>query len=254
MATKRFGSQTSRVYETIREMILNGQVPPGARIGIREMAAKLGSSNGPIRDSLLQLSNEKLVKGGSGLEWSVSVPSREMIEKCMVVREALECQSARLCAQNATEADIENLRRLAQQVEISAERGLSRDSLTIELDGRLHMQIAELSDSEQLCEEIERWKIVMDWAQMYMETHNMFAGRQPGESHLELVKAIATGDKDFAERQMRRHVRYPWDNVTWLDDVADLKERNKGKAKESRMTRDIRTKNKTSKDNETIVK
>lgn len=218
MAFNRFESRSARVYENLREMILTGSLVPGEKIAIREMAAKQGTSNGPIRDALLQLSNEKLVEGGSGAEWSVVVPTREMIDGGMVVREAIEVQSARLCAQMATPEDIELLNKLAQRIDIDQKTGSKRDALSTELDGRLHMGIAMVSGSQQLCDEIERWKVVMDWAGLYLGP-----GREGGDSHVELIKAIATGDADLAGRQMRRHVHHPWDDIKWQIDRDESK-------------------------------
>ena len=217
MAITRFGSQASRVYDGLREMILTGEMAPGERIGIRDMAEKLKASNGPIRDALLQLSNERLVERGHGVEWSVAEPTREMIDGGMVVREALEVQSARLCAQLAGANDIERLRKLALQIDALAQE-LAGDSLVGDLDGRLHMTIAEVSGSLQLCEELERWKVVMDWAGLYLRERYEAAARPQGDSHVELINAIATGEAEFAERQMRRHVHYPWDDVKWHDE------------------------------------
>ena len=224
MALNRFGSQASRVYETIRNRILSRSLHPGDKIRVREMAASLGTSNGPVRDALLQLNNEKLVSRGHGVEWSVTLPTRQTIEEGMVVREALECQSARCCAQAATPEDVERLRKLAQQIDIGNEQGLGSDPLMTELDGRLHMAIAELSGSPQLCEEIERWKVVMDWSGVFLAVRSASSERPPGSSHVELIEAIATGDADFAERQMRRHIHHPWDDVTLLaDDASGMK-------------------------------
>ena len=206
------------MYDELREMILSGALAPGERIGIREMADKMGASNGPIRDALLQLNNERLVERGHGVEWSVVRPTREMIDGGMVVREALEVQSARLCAQRAKGEDIEKLRTLGQQIDNLGGQRPGADPLMAELDGRLHMGIAELSGSRQLCEELERWKIVMDWAGLYIRIRHKGGSGMQGDSHVELINAIATGDADFAERQMRRHVHHPWDDIKWLAD------------------------------------
>jgi DNA-binding GntR family transcriptional regulator len=215
MAVKRFESQASRAYESLRDMILSCKLAPGERLAIRELAAQLGTSNGPVRDALLQLSNERLVTGGSGLEWSVVKPTREMIDGALIVREALEAQSARLCAENATAQELEHLKLLAEQLDnsITLEQGKVRSVLTAELDERYHQDIAAVSGSQQLCEEISRWGVVMSWARLYIGVK-----RSQSESHVELTQAIATGDLDFAERQMRRHVRYPWDDIKWLDE------------------------------------
>ena len=210
MARGPFGGQASYAYEMLRQKILEGELAPGSRIGVRDVSEQFGTSNGPVRDALIQLRNEQLVQGGHGREWSVTELTVEIIDGGMVVREGLEAQSARCCALHAKPEQIEVLRGLAEQIDGRVSADLGSDDITSELDGRFHVAIAEVSGSAQLCREIERWKVVMEWARMYMG-----AARMGGESHLKLVEAIASGDAEFAERQMRRHVLHPWQEEKW---------------------------------------
>ena len=210
MARRRFGGQASHAYEAIRGMILKGAISPGTRIGVREMAGNLGMSGAPVRDALIQLRNERLVAGGHGTDWVVARMTREIIDGGLVVRAALEAESARRAAESATPEDIRKLRDLAEEIDRRADAGLAFAALSTELDGRFHLAIAQLSGSEQLCEEIERWKVVMDWVRLYVRRTGWVA-----ERHTKLVDAIASGDADFAERQMRHHVLHPWQEEKW---------------------------------------
>lgn len=210
MIRERFTSQASHACNTLRHWVLNGKLLPGARLNVREVAAELGTSNGPVRDALIQLRNEQLVQGGHGQEWTVTRVTREMIDEGMIVREALEAQSARYCAMSATPEDIQRLMALAEQVDARFEAGLGADELTIELDERFHVAVAEVAGRARLCEEIERWKVVMTWAQLFVKDK---IGKS--ESHVEVVRAIATGDPDVADRQMRKHVLHPWRERKW---------------------------------------
>lgn len=204
----RFSGQGAYVYESLRDMILVGRIRPGTRITIREIAEQLGSSTGPVRDALIQLSNEMLVQGGHGQDWRVPRMTPQLVEEGMMVREALESQSARHAASRATEEDIKRLRSLAEQIDARVGAGLVHDEITSDLDRQLHLMIADVAGSSLLQVEIGRWKIVMSWAQLCL-------GGESGriESHVKLVDAIASGDADFADRQMRRHIRYPWAEI-----------------------------------------
>ena len=217
LTRRRFSSQGSFAYERLRRMILDGEMASGVRIGIREMASELETSTGPVRDALIQLSNEHLVQGGHGLQWSVARMTREMVDGGMIVREGLEAQSARRAAVAATPEDIQRLRHLAEQIDARVEAGLVTDPITAELDMRFHRLVAEVSGSPQLLQEIERWKVVMDWARLCLGGKS----RQV-ERHVKVVDAIASGDPDFAERQMRYHVLHPWEEIKWeMDDASN---------------------------------
>ena len=204
----RFSSQGSYVYETLRDKILLREIVAGSRISIREMADELGTSTGPVRDALIQLSNEMLVQGGHGQEWRVPRMTPELVDEGMMVREALEAQAARHAAVKATEEDIKKLGYLAEQIDARVSAGLSPDEITSDLDRQLHLMIADLAGSSLLRLEIDRWKIVMNWGQLCLG-----GAKREIESHVKLVDAIARADADFAERQMRRHIRYPWEAI-----------------------------------------
>ena len=215
MATSRFGGQASNAYGALRARILEGDLAPGARIRVRETASELGMSIAPLRDALIQLTHEELVEGGHGTDWLVARVTREKIDSALTVRAALEVESARQASQRAAPEDVGSLRDLAGEIDNRYASGLRDTVLSVELDSRFHLALARLSESEHLCREIERWKVVLDWKRLYIKDNHA-----PGESHMKLVDAIASGDADFAERQMRRHVLHPWQDVR--DVLGDL--------------------------------
>jgi DNA-binding GntR family transcriptional regulator len=51
-------SLTSRVYQELREGLLKGNLKPGERLKIRDLAATLGVSETPIREAVMQLVRE----------------------------------------------------------------------------------------------------------------------------------------------------------------------------------------------------
>ena len=201
MARTNFQTQAGFVYETLRRRILSAELGAGTRMGVRQIAEELNTSIAPVRDALFQLANEQLVERGRGSGWSVTRITREMIDGGILVREALECQSARLCALAATPSDIDELMRLAGDVDAHFEMNQERDALTRELDQRLHGAIARVTGIPQLAREVKRWTVVHDWAHSFFRDA---AGEW--QSHVALVEGIASGDPDVAERQMREHI------------------------------------------------
>jgi DNA-binding GntR family transcriptional regulator len=59
-----------RAYEALRSQILSGQLAPGTRLNLRDVAEQLGISVTPARDAALRLAAEGLVEGrdSSGAE------------------------------------------------------------------------------------------------------------------------------------------------------------------------------------------
>ena len=58
---KNSRSASQQAYEVIRDRILNGDLPGGTKIVEEKLAAELGFSRTPIRDSLRQLGYEGLI-------------------------------------------------------------------------------------------------------------------------------------------------------------------------------------------------
>ena len=52
---------SDQVTANIRELILNGELEPGVRIGQESLAERFGTSRIPVRDALRQLESEGLV-------------------------------------------------------------------------------------------------------------------------------------------------------------------------------------------------
>jgi len=110
---------SDRVYETLREEILDGTLAPGATLGEIEQSERLGVSRTPLREALSRLQSEDLVtaKGGRGLV--VASVSLDDVGELFEIREALEVKAARLAALRRDRAVFEALR---EEVEATAQR------------------------------------------------------------------------------------------------------------------------------------
>lgn len=66
---KRSGGESGQVngvYERLRELIVRGQLTPGARLVERDIAARLGTSRTPVRAALQRLQQERYVTAPHG--------------------------------------------------------------------------------------------------------------------------------------------------------------------------------------------
>ena len=92
--------RTGRAYEQHFEMIVNGRLPPGARIAEGPLADMLGVSRTPVREALQRLRQEGLlidVGGGSGLRARLAVAplQRERMEELFALEGAIEALAVR---------------------------------------------------------------------------------------------------------------------------------------------------------------
>lgn len=198
MRRRKFATQSQHAYEALRERIITRQLVPGEDIVMERVAAELGMSPIPLRDALGELAAENLVTRVPGKGWSVAELSHEEFAEASIVRLAMEIESVRRCALKVMPDDIRSLREMAHEVdEVATEHG--GDAIR-GLEREFHLRIAEIGGCGLLRDQLEQWLIVMVVGEV---------GVPPAEQehlHSELVDAIATGDPDAAEREMRRHV------------------------------------------------
>ena len=64
---KKRKSKSEFVYETIKEAIISGQLKPGARLVLADLAQKLNVSTQPVREALMRLDTEGYV------QWTLNV-------------------------------------------------------------------------------------------------------------------------------------------------------------------------------------
>src|SRR5215813_10032403 len=119
---KNVGTTVDAVYEVLRRSILDGALPPGHRLRSDVLANDLNVSRTPVREALRKLETEGLVDASrSGLV--VGQSTEEDLIEIFYMREALEGMAARLAAENATRAEVDELKALFEDMETLAAHG-----------------------------------------------------------------------------------------------------------------------------------
>ncbi len=110
-------SQRDLAYGVIRRSILLGHTKHGTRINERILAEKLGISRVPVREALLCLHGEGLIrKSRRGLEVTKLSPEEVLYQ--VEFRAIIECAAVRLAAERITPAEIARLDEVIAQQEI----------------------------------------------------------------------------------------------------------------------------------------
>jgi DNA-binding GntR family transcriptional regulator len=193
-----------RVYNSIRDQILDGVIPQGAHLSIQSIAVATGASNGPVISALARLANEGLVQHQRGHGYRVKEWTPEALDNLLIVRRALETEAARMAAINAGPGDIAKLQSLVAQMADLVADGRRADAHLVDVE--FHMAVAELSRSPGLMDALRRshlQEIVQRRLQIY-EPRGDFANLAP--NHQLLVNAIASKDPARAGAQMHEHL------------------------------------------------
>ncbi len=197
-------TESQKAYEAMRHAILSGRFRPGDRLPQRRLADEFGATTITIREAFRSLENEGLV--AIEPKWGAMVVeiTRERIFGRYVVREALEGMAARLASGHITPIIREELLSRAAQVDETLVRDDVGPTDKARIHYELHERIAELSECDELRIQLRRLNLhtiilsnafLLDWSDYTDEWHQT------------LIRVIAAGDPDEAEKMMRIHVR-----------------------------------------------
>jgi DNA-binding GntR family transcriptional regulator len=195
---------TETIYEGLRDEITTGQLKPGEVLSRRQIAARYGSSYTPVIAALVRLENVGLIESESSQMARVRRISLETIENDYVLREAYETQAIRLACGTATDREIEELYRRAQQLDDCVSQLDRNDRESLLLHGKFHKRIAEISRSPALVRALEHTELLRllqsNWI-VVQDPH------EPLRYHSLLVDAIRNRDPQAADELMRAHVQ-----------------------------------------------
>lgn len=224
-----------KAYHELLRLITTGEIEPNARLTEFDLCDRLGMSRTPIRQALHQLVAEGLLRSTPHCGVTVrELTSREVID-LYLVREAIECQAARLAAGRATGDQLDELRVICRSM-AEQDRGDGAKHLYMnrELDSQFHHRLVELSGVESLIDMYRHQHVL----QLHMfarhvsrlPQHVELFGRYLANScdeHMEMVDAIASGDPQKAEdavrAAMQRAIQRTRDGLARLEAKAALK-------------------------------
>ncbi|HOP15180.1 MAG: GntR family transcriptional regulator [Chromatiaceae bacterium] len=210
------GTIPDRIFSLLREAIVEGEIPPGSKISEPELARRYGISRGPLREAIGRLEACGLVVRRPNVGARVVTMSSRQLLEIFHVREALEGMAARLAAQNMSDEEIVELRRLLEQHGQQIAQDADHAYFQREGDLDFHYRIVQGSHNARivdlLCNDL--YHLV----RLYRYQFGMASKRGPRAfvEHEHIVDAIERRDAEMAELMMRAHVRASRENVERL--------------------------------------
>jgi DNA-binding GntR family transcriptional regulator len=198
-----------RVYEGLCDDITSGKLKPGTVLSRRKIAASYGTSYMPVTEAMRRLENTGLIEVESAQMARVRKVTLESIEHTYTLREALETQAIRLACQTATDAEIDELCRLAESVDalygsVKSAGSAVNNKECLLLDWQFHCRIAEISRCPLLVEELTRIQLLRH--PLAVRIH-VPSGADRARLHGWLADAIKARDPLAADARMREHVQ-----------------------------------------------
>lgn len=198
-------SLRERAYIELRAMVLNGTYAFGQRMGEEAVAEELGVSRTPVREALMRLHADHLLRRYADGGFYVAEPDLIELRDLYELRLAVEVHAILRASDSDVEHDRDALTALrAKWVQIQAAPP-APDGSFIELDEQFHLTLCRASGNEALVETLAGVNARIRPVRMY---DFLSADRiaVSASEHLDITDAVLARDYDTAARLMRQHI------------------------------------------------
>ncbi|PRR69901.1 putative HTH-type transcriptional regulator YdfH [Moorella humiferrea] len=198
-----------KVYEQIKEAIINNTIKPGTMIQERILAEKLGVSRTPVREALRRLNSEGLIELIPGKGATVTKITIEDIREIMQVREPLECLAVKLAAERIQPQDIKYLEEMIanwdKEINCTDPAQINFQSLSTK-DIAFHEYIVEIAGNKRLASILNMLRDqIRRITFLTQDNKNRIETSFP--QHLKILEALKQRDPAAAEENMRQHMQ-----------------------------------------------
>lgn len=195
-------SRSAAAAADLKSRIVQGNIPPGARLSERSISRGLNVSRTPLREALLQLESERLVERTSSGGWQAPRLTERDVRDIFAVRRQLEVLAVRLTIERASDLEVAGL----EEFLIASERAhdaLDHLSMTL-ANGGFHSAVYRITHSSWLATAMEPIRSQTIRIRFLIASH-VSAPEYP-ESHRQIYDALVRRNVHTAEAIVTDHV------------------------------------------------
>ena len=192
------------VYRQAKQLILNGELPPGQSITIQWLADLFGVSAMPVREAILRLTGEKALTVVAGRSLGIPPLTRARLDDLTRTRMEIETLAVTWATQVVDTAGIAELDRLVTRM-VDIEPGDEARKIYLRANREFHFAVYRASGSETLMGIIEGlWLQISPYFNLLQERGNYPVSNR---HHRALVAALRQRDGDAAADALRQDIR-----------------------------------------------
>jgi len=210
--------RANRLYDSLRNLIVRGQLAPGARIVETEVAERFGVSRTPIRAAFQRLEREGYVTASPTHQARMTVAplTREDVGELLEIVGELEGLAARSAARlddNARDQLAKDLTAINAEFRRAASAKGAQPGKLYELDERFHRRYVEAGAGPRLRSLHDAVKPQAErYIRMYIALL-MDTVPSAGSEHDAIVDAIRTGNAATAQKAVQTNWRHASDRL-----------------------------------------
>ncbi|CAM4436991.1 DNA-binding GntR family transcriptional regulator [Paenibacillus endophyticus] len=195
-------SISEQVFTAIKKDILAGDLQPGARLLVLEIAKKFNISQAPVREALERLKSAGYITSIPNKGSVVSTITSKEIKDIFELREIMEGFAVRKSMQFLDEDDFCYLERIIRHMHAAHEQ---KDILNIlELDMEFHGFFYKRCDNHMI---LELWTRMRMKVMRFMAISNRhYSTDGLADWHLRLVEVLREGNSELAEKTFIEHM------------------------------------------------
>jgi DNA-binding GntR family transcriptional regulator len=201
-------SLSEHVYVSLRKQIMKGELSPGYRLIVLDIADAFGVSQAPVREALERLKQEGMIVGKANKGSVVSEITLKEIRDIYELRQLIEGHALRETMKNLTAEDIGYLEQVLHGMRLSVDE--NDPYRLVELDMEFHGYFYERSGNALF---LEIWNGIKAKIMRFISVTNQdHTGYSIPDGHAELLDLMQIGDVDATEQKLLRgldfHKRY----------------------------------------------
>ncbi|MGH3065151.1 MAG: GntR family transcriptional regulator [Gaiellaceae bacterium] len=184
-------STIEQVHRTLRDAIVEGEIPEGSRLGEVRLARMLGTSRGTVREAIRHLVQEGIVE--TKLHRGASVAALSSLDRLDVymAREAIEVWAARWLVEQGDGIDLRPLEEAMEELRAAAVGEDRPTERVIAADIRFHRELVGLTGSPRLA---RAYETLAAEARMLLRHQPAYPWRKYVSDHETLFEALERRD------------------------------------------------------------
>jgi DNA-binding GntR family transcriptional regulator len=204
-------SLSDQVYERLRIAVIRAELQPGEKLVELDIAAQMGTSQGPVREALQRLERDGLVERRARSATYVTSVSNDEMYELFSIRSVIEGFASQRTAQKVTSAQCAELDDLIQKM---AQAGSQNEIIPLaEYDMQFHRRLVEWSGSAGL---LRVWMPLSSQIERFIvESHPLHYPDfvEVGMRHQPIVKALRRHDGEAAVSAVQEHIMLIWSRI-----------------------------------------
>ena len=192
-----------KVYDVIRNDILNGHIAPGERVVEARLAEQIKTSRTPVREALHMLEREGLLEAIPRVGYRVKQITWGEIEEICEIRAVNECLAARWAMKRMTPKELRALEDNLCLSEAEVNQGNPRSF--VEFDAEFHEILSRASGSArllELCQMLRRHMLRYRIESIFRKENVLRALK----GHKRIVDCIKRKDQAGVEMAIKQHL------------------------------------------------